>query len=211
MTLVFRIDKKGTKSVIGQLWRSIVHMLARKFYSGSIIATLLLVVSACGGSESNSNESPGGEPAVPAAEDEANAPATETDTVAVIDAEIVPASEVDAATNPDTAPAEGESAGDAVNGRRLFGRCMACHTVQEGRHLNGPSLYGIIGRPAGSIDGFRYSDANENSGIVWTEETMSAFLENPQSYMPGTRMIYPGIPSEQDRRDIIAYLSSVVE
>lgn len=101
--------------------------------------------------------------------------------------------------------------GDAAAGRRVFVKCMACHTVQEGQHRVGPSLYGIIGRPAGTIEGFNYSDANKNSGIVWTEDVMFEYLENPQEYIPGTRMIFPGLPSEQDRANVIAYLKSAAE
>lgn len=96
--------------------------------------------------------------------------------------------------------------GDAGNGRRVFTQCMSCHAVQEGRNMAGPSLYGIIGRSAGTIEGFRYSDANANSGIVWTEETMFAYLERPQAFIPGTFMAFPGLPREQDRADVIAYL-----
>ncbi|MHA7871049.1 MAG: cytochrome c family protein, partial [Hyphococcus sp.] len=58
----------------------------------------------------------------------------------------------------------------------------------------------------GSVPNFNYSDANKNSGIVWTEDILFAYLENPQEYIPGTRMIFPGLPSEQDRADVIAYL-----
>ncbi len=179
-----------------------MRMLAKKLYSGTIIASLLFAASACGGSDDAGDASSGEEPTVSSSAEEADVPASNADDVTVIEAEIVTAAEVDG-TNDDSA--------DAAKGRRLFGRCMACHTVQEDRNLSGPSLYGIIGRTAGSVEGFRYSDANKESGVVWTEETMSAFLENPQNFMPGTRMIFPGVPSEQDRRDIIAYLNSVVE
>lgn len=96
--------------------------------------------------------------------------------------------------------------GDAGNGRRVFTQCMSCHAVQEGRNMAGPSLYGIIGRTSGTIEGFRYSDANANSGIVWTEETMFAYLERPQAFIPGTFMAFPGLPRPQDRADVIAYL-----
>ncbi len=96
--------------------------------------------------------------------------------------------------------------GDAANGRRVFTKCMSCHVVQEGQNRVGPSLYGIIGREAGSIEGFRYSDANKNSGILWTEATMFAYLEQPQQYIPGTNMAFPGLPKPQDRADVIAYV-----
>ncbi len=101
--------------------------------------------------------------------------------------------------------------GDAANGKRVFVKCMACHAVAEGQNRVGPSLYGIVGRQAGTIAGFNYSAANKNSGIVWTEEVMFEYLEAPQKYMPGTRMVFPGLPAAQDRADVIAYLQSVVE
>ena len=101
--------------------------------------------------------------------------------------------------------------GDAAQGRRVFTKCMSCHVVQEGQNRVGPSLYGIIGREAGSIEGFRYSDANANSGIVWTEPTMFAYLEAPQRFIPGTIMAYPGLPSPQERADVIAYIKAESE
>ncbi|MEO0465030.1 MAG: c-type cytochrome [Pseudomonadota bacterium] len=96
--------------------------------------------------------------------------------------------------------------GDAAKGQRVFTQCMSCHAVQEGRNMAGPSMFGIVGRPAGTVEGFRYSDANANSGIVWTEATMFAYLEAPQQFIPGTIMAFPGLPSAQDRADVIAYL-----
>lgn len=101
--------------------------------------------------------------------------------------------------------------GDATKGRRVFAKCMACHTVQDGQNRVGPSLYGIIGAPAGSKDGFNYTDAIANSGIIWTEDVMFAYLENPMEYLPGTRMIFPGLPAAQDRADVIAYLKSAAD
>lgn len=101
--------------------------------------------------------------------------------------------------------------GDATKGRRVFAKCMSCHRVQEGVNLVGPSLYGIVGRDAGTIEGFNYSAANANSGITWTEEIMFEYLKAPQEYIPGTRMIFPGLPSAQDRADVIAYLKSESE
>lgn len=101
--------------------------------------------------------------------------------------------------------------GNASNGQRVFTQCMSCHSVQEGRNLAGPSLYGIVGRDAGTIPNFRYSDANKNSGITWTEPTMFAYLRSPQQFIPGTFMAFPGLPSAQDRADVIAYLKAQAE
>lgn len=102
--------------------------------------------------------------------------------------------------------------GDAAAGKRVFAKCMACHTVNEGQHRVGPSLYGIVGRTAGTVEGFRnYSPANKDSGVVWTADVLFDYLENPQAFMPGTRMVFPGLPSEKDRADLIAYLQSASE
>ncbi|MEO1189277.1 MAG: cytochrome c family protein [Pseudomonadota bacterium] len=113
--------------------------------------------------------------------------------------------------SPEIAAQYAALTGDAGNGRRVFTQCMSCHAVQEGRNMAGPSLYGIVGRSAGTIPGFRYSDANANSGIVWTEETMFAYLEQPQAFIPGTFMAFPGLPRPQDRADVIAYLKEQSE
>jgi cytochrome c len=99
--------------------------------------------------------------------------------------------------------------GDAAKGKKAFVKCMACHTVEEGQNRVGPSLFAIIGRRAGAVDKFRYSNANKNSNLVWTEETMFEYLENPQKFMPGTLMAFPGVPAPQERADLIAYLKSV--
>ena len=97
--------------------------------------------------------------------------------------------------------------GDPGAGRRIFVRCQTCHALEEGVHKNGPSLYGIFGREAGSVEGYgRYSDANQNSGITWSHQTMFEYLENPRAYIPGTHMAFPGLPREQDRADVIAYI-----
>lgn len=111
-------------------------------------------------------------------------------------------------------PAGGEDTfgalvGDADRGKRLFVQCQACHSVQEGRNGIGPTLYDIVGRQAGSIEGVRYSDANAQADIEWTEDALFAFMENPRDYMPGTRMVFVGVKREQDRADIVAYLKSV--
>ncbi|MFW6300678.1 MAG: c-type cytochrome, partial [Oceanicaulis sp.] len=97
--------------------------------------------------------------------------------------------------------------GDPEQGRRVFARCRSCHVLDEGENRVGPSLYGIFGRETGSVEGFRYSDANANAGITWTHETMFEYLENPREYIPGTIMAFPGLRDEQDRADVVAYIS----
>ena len=104
------------------------------------------------------------------------------------------------------------SAQDAENGAELYKRCRACHDVGDAaKNKVGPILNGIIGRKAGTIEGFKYSDANLKAGAdgwVWTEEKMSEYLLNPRAAMPGNRMAYAGLKDEADRKDLIAYLKT---
>ena len=99
---------------------------------------------------------------------------------------------------------------DAENGAEVFKKCRTCHQVGDGaKNSVGPILNGIVGRPAGTIEGFSYSPANkeaESKGLVWTEDILFKYLENPTAFMPKTKMIFPGIKDEQDRKDVIAYL-----
>lgn len=96
--------------------------------------------------------------------------------------------------------------GDPAKGEKLFLQCKTCHALEAGENRIGPSLHGIIGKHSGSIAGFSYSEANKNSGIVWTADKMFQFLEKPQRVVPGTKMAYAGMPAAQDRADLIAYL-----
>ncbi|MEQ8166135.1 MAG: cytochrome c family protein, partial [Alphaproteobacteria bacterium] len=102
-----------------------------------------------------------------------------------------------------------EITGDPAAGERVFTRCMACHRAGPGAQSvpTGPTLNGVVDRPAGSLSDFTYSDAMANSGLVWDIETLMAFLEAPQQLVPGTRMAFPGLPNEQDRANVIAYLA----
>jgi len=99
--------------------------------------------------------------------------------------------------------------GDAANGEKIFAKCKACHTVEAGKNKVGPSLAGVVGRKAGMAPGFNYSDAMKNAGLTWDEATLSTYLTNPRKLVPGTKMAFPGLPKEQDRLDVIAYLKSV--
>ncbi len=105
----------------------------------------------------------------------------------------------------------GSLVGDAVKGKRLYAQCQACHSVAEGQNRVGPSLFGVVGREAGAVDRFNYSQAITESAVVWTEDALFGYLEDPQDYLPGTRMFYPGVAKPQDRVDIIAYLKSLTE
>eukprot|EP01097_Dermamoeba_algensis_P001899 TRINITY_DN1742_c0_g1_i2.p1 TRINITY_DN1742_c0_g1~~TRINITY_DN1742_c0_g1_i2.p1 ORF type:complete len:108 (-),score=35.89 TRINITY_DN1742_c0_g1_i2:53-376(-) len=99
-------------------------------------------------------------------------------------------------------------AGDAANGEKLFkAKCTQCHTVNEGGpHKQGPNLFGIVGRPAGTVPRFAYTKANAESGITWNEKELFDYLLDPKKYIPKTKMNFPGFKSEQDRADVVAYL-----
>lgn len=104
------------------------------------------------------------------------------------------------------------SAQDVENGQSLYRQCRACHQIGAGaKNLVGPALTNIVGRKAGTIDGFNYSEANKAAGakgLVWDEPTLLKYLENPLTFMPGTKMAYAGMKDEADRKDLIAYLKS---
>jgi len=96
--------------------------------------------------------------------------------------------------------------GDPTAGKEVFNQCVSCHSVAAGENKVGPSLHAIIGRKAGQIPGFRYSDANKNSGFLWTEQELYAYLASPQKVLPGTYMTFIGVNDPQKRADVIAYL-----
>jgi cytochrome c len=96
---------------------------------------------------------------------------------------------------------------DAAAGEKDFLVCRACHQIgPDAKIAVGPVLNGIIGRTAGTYPGFNYSPANKDSGIVWTPETLNKYLENPQTVVPHTKMLFPGLKEEQKRKDVIAFL-----
>jgi cytochrome c len=96
---------------------------------------------------------------------------------------------------------------DAALGEKVFNKCRACHQIGEGaKTLVGPPLNGIVGRKAGGIEGYSYSDANKNSGITWDEATLTEYLKNPKAKVPGTKMIFIGIPNDADILNLVAFL-----
>lgn len=92
--------------------------------------------------------------------------------------------------------------------RKAFNRCTACHSMTPGEHLMGPSLHGVMGSKAGAAEGFNFSTALAKADIVWNDKTMSAFLEKPMQYVPGTTMPFAGLRKESQRQDIICYLEA---
>jgi cytochrome c len=98
--------------------------------------------------------------------------------------------------------------GDPAAGEKVFRQCQACHVIDAEQNRVGPHLVGIIGRPSGSVEGFKYSDAMANLGIVWDEETIAAYLANPREYVKGNRMAFAGLRDPQQIADVIAYIQS---
>ncbi len=86
--------------------------------------------------------------------------------------------------------------------------CAACHSVSEGVNRVGPSLAGVVGRPAGAITSYSYSEANRKSSVTWTEDRLDAYLTNPEALIPGTKMIFMGIKDAAKRAALIAYLKT---
>ncbi|MCZ8122066.1 MAG: c-type cytochrome [Tagaea sp.] len=107
--------------------------------------------------------------------------------------------------------AQPAAAADAAAGEQVFRRlCTACHiATAEGRRGVGPTLFGVVGRKSGSVDGFRYSTANQNANLVWTPEVLDKYLTNPREVVPGTIMAFAGIRNDADRANVIAYLQTL--
>ena len=98
--------------------------------------------------------------------------------------------------------------GDVKAGKKVFKKCRACHKLDEGKHTVGPSLYQIIGKPAGAVEGFKYSKAMANSGLTWDVETLTAFLAKPKKVVPKTKMAFGGLKKPADIENLLAYLAS---
>src|SRR5690625_308833 len=148
--------------------------------------------------------------AAPAEEDEAEADQADAGAQAQAEAEAADAGGGEAAGGGDSALIAAIGEADPQDGESIFRRCTACHTYEEGGpNRVGPNLWNVVGGPVAHLDNFNYSDAAEEmaaEGVTWNYENLSAFLERPQDFMPGTRMVFPGLPNEADRAALIAFL-----
>ena len=100
--------------------------------------------------------------------------------------------------------------GDAAAGKELFQKkCAVCHSPEAGQNKIGPSLHGVVGRKAGTLDTYTYSDAMKNANRTWDASTLDVYLTNPRQTIPGIKMIFPGLPDKSDRDNVIAYLTSL--
>lgn len=120
-------------------------------------------------------------------------------------------------------PGSGETAADVSGSERgakapeqagnapppAFAQCRSCHSSEPGKHMIGPSLAGIYGTRAGDIAGFNFSPALKESGLVWDDATLDAYIKAPRQMVPGTRMTYPGLKNDAQRAEVVAYLKSI--
>ena len=99
-------------------------------------------------------------------------------------------------------------AADVAAGEKVFQKCQQCHRIGVGAtNFYGPVLNGLIDRKAGTVPGYKYSQALENSGIVWNAESLSKYLKEPRHAVPGVAMTFPGLKNQTDIDDVIAYIS----
>lgn len=98
---------------------------------------------------------------------------------------------------------------DTSAGQKVFKRCAACHAVEGGKNKVGPTMFGVVGRQAGSLEGYRYSDAMQDAGYNWDEAHLAGFLAAPRKHLPGTKMIFPGLKSQSQITSLIEYLKTL--
>src|SRR5947208_15223994 len=97
--------------------------------------------------------------------------------------------------------------GNAVRGERMYRACVACHSLEPNRNMTGPSLAEIWNRKSGSLASFpRYSPALKSAGIIWTDDTLDEWIKDPQHFIPGNTMTFPGMKDARQRADLLAYL-----
>ena len=99
--------------------------------------------------------------------------------------------------------------GDPVAGQVVFHKCAVCHSAKQGENKVGPSLYGVVGRPSHSIASYSYSTAMAGYSVTWDKPTLDHYLVNPRGVVSGTKMIFPGLKSDQDRANVIDYLGTL--
>jgi len=96
---------------------------------------------------------------------------------------------------------------DAEKGERIFQQCKACHTADKGgKNGVGPKLSGVFGSKAGAVEGFNYSEAMKNAGVVWDEATLGEYIKDPKTRIPGNKMVFVGLKRQEQIDDVIAYL-----
>lgn len=104
--------------------------------------------------------------------------------------------------------------GDPEAGKKVYRKCVACHSLEAGKKKVGPSLHGVVGGVPGVVEGYNYSKAMKafgEAGTVWDEAALDAFLEAPRKAVKGTKMGFPGLKKAEDRANVITYLKQAAE
>jgi cytochrome c len=101
-------------------------------------------------------------------------------------------------------------AADPVAGEKIFkAQCGICHAVVAGENRIGPTLFGVVGRPAGSVPGFNYTADHKKLGITWDAANLDKYLASPRAMVPDTSMVYAGLKNDAERADLVAYLETL--
>lgn len=106
-------------------------------------------------------------------------------------------------------PMTARADGDAAAGKTVFAKCGICHSIKDGENKIGPSLYGVVGRKSHSEPGYTYSEAMKAYDVTWTPEALNTYLVDPRKVVVGTKMIFLGLKSDDDRANVIAYLETL--
>src|SRR5215471_15028599 len=136
------------------------------------------------------------------------APTAPSQPPAAVNSQDAPHAAPRAQTTGQTQTISEATGGDAAAGRQVFRKCQACHSMEPGKNMLGPSLAGLLGRKAGSESGYNYSSAMKQANITWDAKTLDAYLADPQKSVPGNKMPFPGLKTDHDRADIIAFLAA---
>ncbi|HWW72965.1 MAG TPA: c-type cytochrome [Duganella sp.] len=96
-------------------------------------------------------------------------------------------------------------------GKKSYEQCVACHSLKAGENGVGPTLHGLLGSTAGTVEGFRFSGPMKRSGIVWDEKNLAEFLRDPQSVVPNTRMPFSGMRDEAALKALVGYLAAATK
>jgi len=143
----------------------------------------------------------------PAAHNHAAANVPQTNIAQAPAAAPAPAPTAASQTGP-SAGATPIAGGDPAAGKLVFRKCQVCHSLEPGKNVLGPSLAGIVGRKSGEEPNYAYSPAMKSANLSWDAKTLDAYLDDPQKFIPGNRMPFPGLKTTQDRTDVIAFLAA---
>ena len=103
---------------------------------------------------------------------------------------------------------EARAQGDVAKGEKVFGKCKTCHDIATAKNKVGPTLHGVIGRKAGAVEGFKYSEAMVASGVVWDETTIAEYIKKPKEFIAGNKMAFAGLKKDEEVADLVAYIQA---